>query len=282
MPTLSESKENSWLSSNFQTYLLLKPGARSSKISAALPKIVRDYVGTQLQAAMHTTFSDFEKSGNHFKMQLMPLRDIHLRSSKIAEMGQNGNIQYIYIFSAIALFILLIACVNFMNLSTARSAGRAREVGVRKVLGSPRKYLVFQFLTESVIVTFAAAMVALFTAYALLPLFNQLSGKELVVTPHILLFLFPMLFLMVLIIGCLAGSYPALFLSAFQPIQVLKGKLASGFKNSFLRSFLVVFQFAISIFLIIGTLVIYNQLKYIQNQYCPVKNRKDKNNGFWI
>ena len=266
MPTLNESKENSWLSSNFQTYLLLKPGAGPSKISAGLPKIVHDYVGAQLQEAMHTSFSDFEKNGNRFKMLLMPLNDIHLRSSKIAEMGQNGNIQYVYIFSAIALFILLIACVNFMNLSTARSAGRAREVGVRKVLGSPRKYLVLQFLTESVLVTFAAAMIAVFVAYALLPLFNQLSGKELIVTPHLLLILFPVLLIVILIIGCLAGSYPALFLSAFQPIQVLKGKLAGGFKNSFLRSFLVVFQFAISVFLIIGTLVIYNQLKYIQNK----------------
>jgi putative ABC transport system permease protein len=266
MPTLNESKENSWLSSNFQTYLLLKPGAAPSAISAALPKIVRDYVGTQLQSAMHTSLADFEKNGNRFKMQLTPLRDIHLRSNRIAEMGQNGNIQYIYIFSAIALFILAIACVNFMNLSTARSAGRAREVGVRKVLGSARKYLVFQFLTESVLVTFAAAMIAVFTAYVLLPVFNQLAGKELAVTPHMLLFLIPILLLAVLVIGCLAGSYPAFFLSAFQPIQVLNGKLASGFKNSFLRSFLVVFQFAISIFLIIGTLVIYNQLKYIQNK----------------
>jgi len=266
MPTLDESKNNSWLSSNFQTYLLLKPGAGPEKISAALPKIVYDNVGAQLQAALHIKFSDFEKSGNKFNMTLMPLADIHLRSRKIAEMGVNGNIQYVYIFSAIAMFILLIACVNFMNLSTARSAGRAREVGVRKVLGSPRKYLVYQFLTESILVTLAAAVIAVCAAYALLPLFNQLAGKELVVTPHLLLILLPVMLVLILVIGCLAGSYPALYLSGFQPIQVLKGKLAGGFKNGFLRSFLVVFQFAISIFLIIGTMVIYNQLTYIQNK----------------
>jgi len=266
MPTLNESKEDSWLSSNFQTYLLLKKGASPANISAALPKIVKDYVGAQLQAALHTSFDDFEKNGNRFKMLLMPLKDIHLHSSKIAEMGQNGNIQYVYIFSAIALFILLIACVNFMNLSTARSAGRAREVGVRKVLGSPRKYLIYQFLTESVLVTFAAALIAVFTACALLPLFNQLAGKELTITPHLLLILVPALLIAVLVIGCLAGSYPALFLSAFQPIQVLKGKISGGFKGGFLRSFLVVFQFSISIFLIIGTLVIYNQLNFIQHK----------------
>jgi len=266
MPTLSESRENTWLSSNFQTYLLLKPGAGPAKIAAALPKIVHDYVGSQLQAALHTSIEKFEKSGNRFSFSLMPLAYIHLRSNKIAEMGQNGNIQYVYIFSAVALFILLIACVNFINLSTARSAGRAREVGVRKVLGSPRKYLVYQFLTEAIIVAFIAALIAVFAAYLLLPLFNQVSGKQLTVTPHVLFILCPVLLAVVFIIGCLAGAYPALYLSAFQPVQVLKGKLAGGFRNSYLRSFLVVFQFAISIFLIIGTLVIYNQLKYIQNK----------------
>ena len=266
MPTLDESKENTWLSSNFQTYLLLKPGAGVAKIAAALPKIVHDYVGSQLQAALHTTLQNFEKNGNRFSFSIMPLADIHLRSNKIAEMGQNGNIQYVYIFSAVALFILLIACVNFINLSTARSAGRAREVGVRKVLGSPRKYLVYQFLTEAIIVAFAAALIALAAAYLLLPLFNQISGKQLVVTPDILFVLIPVLAAIILVIGCLAGAYPALYLSAFQPVQVLKGKLAAGFRNSYLRSFLVVFQFAISIFLIIGTLVIYKQLQYIQNK----------------
>jgi len=266
MPTLDESRENTWLSSNFQTYLLLKPGAGPAKIAAALPKIVHDNVGSQLQAALHTSMENFEKSGNRFSMSLMPLADIHLRSNKVAEMGQNGNIQYVYIFSAVALFILLIACVNFINLSTARSAGRAREVGVRKVLGSARKYLVYQFLTEAIIVAFIAEAIAVFAAYLLLPLFNQISGKQLVVTPHLLLILCPVLLAVVFVIGCLAGAYTALYLSAFQPVQVLKGKLASGFRNSYLRSFLVVFQFAISIFLIIGTLVIYNQLSYIQHK----------------
>ncbi len=182
------------------------------------------------------------------------------------EFEANGNISYVYIFSGIAIFILLIACVNFMNLSTARSANRAREVGVRKVLGSPRKYLIAQFLTESILVTLIGAFLAVFAAWAFLPLFNQLSGKELVVTAQILGWLIPALFIIIVVIGCLAGSYPALFLSGFQPIDVLKGKLAAGFKGGALRSFLVVFQFAISIFLIIGTLVIYNQLKYIQNK----------------
>jgi putative ABC transport system permease protein len=153
-----------------------------------------------------------------------------------------------------------------MNLSTARSSSRAREVGVRKVLGSPRKYLIAQFLTESIVVTLIGALIAVLAAWALLPLFNQMSGKDLEVTPQIISWLMPSLFVIIIVIGCLAGSYPALFLSGFQPIDVLKGKLASGFKGGMLRSFLVVFQFSISIFLIIGTLVIYTQLKFIRNK----------------
>jgi putative ABC transport system permease protein len=182
------------------------------------------------------------------------------------EFEANGSVQMVYIFSAIAVLILLIACVNFMNLSTARSANRAKEVGVRKVLGSARKNLIAQFLIESIMVTLVGAIIAVFAAWAMLGLFNNLSGKELTITPHILFWLLPSLLLFIIIIGCLAGSYPALYLSGFQPIQVLKGKLAAGFKGSMLRNALVVGQFVISIGLIIGTLVIYNQLKYIQNK----------------
>jgi len=266
MSSLAESRDDSWFSSNFNTYVLLKPGVDNKRFEAKLPDFFKAHAAAQLQSILHLTFAKFEEGGNYFRLNLTPLKQIHLQSSRVSELGMNGDIQYVYMFSAIAIFILLIACVNFMNLSTARSSNRAREVGVRKVLGSPRKYLVFQFLTESIILTLAGAIIAVFAAWLLLPLFNHMSGKELTVTPQILGWLLPLLFLLVVIIGCLAGSYPALFLSAFKPIDVLKGKLASGFKGGMLRSFLVVFQFAISIFLIIGTLVIYNQLKYIQNK----------------
>ncbi|TSJ43039.1 FtsX-like permease family protein [Mucilaginibacter corticis] len=266
MPGLDESKEDMWFSNNFQTYILLKKGADADKLNAKLSSFMRHRAGPQLQSILHLTFDDFEKGGNYYRLNLTPLKKIHLYSNKLSEIDANGNIRYVYIFSAIAIFILLIACVNFMNLSTARSTNRAREVGVRKVLGSPRKYLIAQFLTESVIVTLAAAVIGLVMAWLFLAHFNQIAGKELTVTPQILGWLVPVLFAMVIIIGALAGSYPALFLSGFNPIEVLKGKLAAGFKGGRLRSFLVVFQFAISIFLIIGTLVIYNQLKYIQNR----------------
>jgi len=266
MASTWQGKDDSWFSSNFNTYVLLRPGTDFNKFQAKIPAFFQRQAGPQMQSILHLTFAKFEQGGNYFRINFTPLTKIHLYSSREAELGMNGNIEFIYMFSAIALFILLIACVNFMNLSTARSANRAREVGVRKVLGSPRKYLIAQFLTESIIVTLIGAIIAFFAAWALLPLFNQMSGKDLTITVQTIVWIVPLMIGLVLIIGALAGSYPALFLSGFKPIEVLKGKLASGFKGGMLRNFLVVFQFSISIFLIIGTLVIYNQLKYIQNK----------------
>jgi putative ABC transport system permease protein len=266
MSSLADSKVNQWLRSNYSTYVLFKTAADHEKLAAAFPALLKKYSSTEMQTALKLTIDQFEKSGSYFKLNLIPLTSIHLHSAMSGEMGTNSNIQYVYIFSAIALFILLIACVNFMNLSTARSANRAREVGVRKVLGSSRTHLIAQFLTESFLVTLAAAVIATVAVIVLLPQFNNLANKELAITPQMFIWLIPMLLGMVVFIGILAGLYPAFFLSAFQPIHVLKGKLFNGLKSSWLRSSLVVFQFFISIFLIIGTLVIYNQLNYIQNK----------------
>ncbi len=262
----ADSREDAWLGNNYYTYVLLRPGASPAALQAKFPAFLQRHAGQQLQNAIHMDFATLEKSGNYFRFSLVPLKDIHLRSNSVAELLPGGSITYVYIFSAIAAFILILACINFMNLSTARSSNRAREVGVRKVLGSPRKYLIAQFLTESVMVTLAGAVLAVLAAWVLLPVFNEISGKELVVNGRLIRWMIPILLVFVVIIGCLAGSYPAFFLSAFQPIDVLKGKLARGFKGGGLRSFLVVFQFAISIFLITGTLVVYNQLKYIQSR----------------
>ncbi len=266
MPTLAESRETTWFNNNFSTYVLLRPGTDPETFRAKLPAFIVRHAGAELQALLHKDFKTFEKDGGYFRYNIIPLTDLHLRSASIDEIEPNGNISYVYIFSATAIFILLIACVNFMNLSTARSANRAKEVGVRKVLGSPRKALIAQFLTESILVTLAGAILAVLAAWGFLGLFNQISGKQLVVTGQILGWLLPAMLIIIVVVGCLAGSYPALFLSGFQPIQVLKGKLAGGFKGSGLRSILVVVQFAISIFLIVGTLVISNQLRYIQNK----------------
>ncbi|GAB2972652.1 ABC transporter permease [Mucilaginibacter puniceus] len=266
MVTWPDSRSNSWLQSNYNTYVLMRKGTDHKKLEAAFPQLLRKYSGQELQKAVGMDFDAFEKSGSYFRLNLLPLTDIHLHSNMTGEMGANGTTQYIYIFSAIALFILIIACVNFMNLSTARSANRAREVGVRKVLGSPRKYLIAQFLMESILITFAATLIAVIVAALLLPAFNNLADKNIIINLTTLSWLLPALLVGILVIGFLAGVYPALFLSAFQPVDVLKGKLANGFKAGGLRSFLVVFQFAVSIFLIIGTLVIYTQLKYMQNR----------------
>jgi putative ABC transport system permease protein len=251
----------SWQSFNTATYIMLKKGADPKKLESKFAALVR-----RKENSATFNYNKFEAKGNYIRLNLTPLADIHLHSNRQWELGINGDANYVYIFSAIAVFILILACINFMNLSTARSANRAREVGVRKVLGSSRKYLIAQFLSESLIVTLVATIVAVFLAWAALPWFSQLSGKVLTISSHTFAWLLPAMLIIVVIVGVLAGSYPAFFLSAFQPVQVLKGKLATGFKGSFLRSFLVVSQFSISIFLIIGTLVIYSQLNYIRNK----------------
>jgi putative ABC transport system permease protein len=266
MSTLAESRENAWLSNNFNTYVLLKQGADPQKFKAKLQLLMRKYAGPQLQSVLHVSFDELKKAGNKYDLNIIPLKDIHLKSTCVSELAPGGNVLYVYIFTAVAMFILLIACVNFMNLSTARSSNRAREVGVRKVLGSPRSSLIFQFLAESVMVTLIAAVLGVIAAYLFLPAFNNIADKSFSFNVASLSWLVPGMLVAVLVIGCMAGFYPAFFLSAFQPIEVLKGKLANGFKGSWLRSFLVVFQFSISIFLIIGTLVIYNQLQYIQHK----------------
>ena len=262
----ADSREDNWLSENYTTYILLKKEHPVPPTNKELDDLTNRHVEPQLQAIVHQGLDEFNKSGNFIRNNLTPLRDIHLHSNRIAELEANGSAQFVYIFTAIALFILIIACVNFMNLSTARSANRAKEVGVRKVLGSQRGDLVGQFLTESAIITVFSMLIALGLAWLMLPYFNQLAGKDM----HIRSFFEPSvvvaLLLLVPLVSVLAGIYPAFFLSAFQPVDVLKGKLSRGFKGSVLRNVLVVFQFAVSIILIIGTLVIYKQLHFIRNK----------------
>ncbi len=261
-----QGDDDQWLSNNWHSYILVRPGADRAFLQSRVDATVNKYLGLQLQQMLHTSIQDMQHQGAHFMYHLMPLEDIHLRSNKGYEMEPNGDINTVYIFSFIAILILVIACVNFMNLSTARSANRAKEVGIRKVAGSTKGHLITQFLTESVLLSFFSLLLALGIALLLLPMFNQLAGKELhagsLFSPRFL----ALLVLLVFLVGCLAGSYPAFYLSSFQPILVLKGKVASGFKGSILRSILVVGQFVISIGLIIGTIVIYNQLNYIRSR----------------
>jgi putative ABC transport system permease protein len=260
-------KDNdSWLSNNTFNYIKLKPGVSQAEMQKNVDATINKYIGRDLEQQLHSSLKDLENKGNHFMYHMMPLTDIHLRSDKSYEIEANGNVTYVYIFSVTAIFILFIACVNFMNLSTARSANRAKEVGIRKVAGSLRRHLITQFLTESVLLSFFSLLFAIGIAVLLVPLFNQLAAKEMSVTTLFSTWLFPVMITLVFLVGLLAGSYPAFYLSSFQPIDVLKGKVAKGFKNSWLRSGLVVFQFFISIMLIIGTIIIYNQLDFIRSR----------------
>ncbi|BAO76515.1 ABC transporter permease [Winogradskyella sp. PG-2] len=255
-----------YLSHNFHTYVLLKEGTDYRAFNKNFIEVIDKYLIPQAAQFMKVdSVEDFEASGNKLEYSLMPLTDVHLHSFRGVELSANGNIQYVYIFSAAALFILLIACINFMNLTTARSSGRAKEVGIRKVLGSEKKALIGQFLTESTLIAVLALFVGLIFVWLSLDWFNGISGKEMLMSsllsPKFLIFIFVLPF----IVGGLAGTYPAFFLSSFKPIKVLKGKLSTGNTKNTLRNFLVVFQFATSIILIVGTVVIYKQLNHIQN-----------------
>ena len=267
MTELAEAKRNEeWLSNNFNTYIVLREGTDPKKFEAKLGQLIYKYIAPLLRQVVNQSVEDFFKAGNSVSFSLTPLSDIHLHSNKTSELEANGNIQYVYIFTAVALFILLIACVNFMNLSTARSSNRAKEVGIRKVLGSLRGNLVSQFMLESILISFIAMLLAVGLAYLLLPVFNELSGKQMEIGLFSRPWLAPAMLGLVLVVGMLAGSYPAFFLSAFRPIAVLKGNVTAGFKTGWLRNSLVVFQFGISIFLLVGTTVIYRQLNYIHNR----------------
>ncbi|OIR00655.1 macrolide export ATP-binding/permease protein MacB [mine drainage metagenome] len=254
-------------SHNFHTYLLLKKGTDYKAFEKNFPQYIEKYVLPYVQQFIKiNSMDEFKKAGNRLDYSLIPLTKIHLYSDYSFELSPSGNIQYVYIFGAVAIFILIIACINFMNLSTARSANRAKEVGIRKVLGTERKTLVTQFLVESTITAFISLFIAIVIAYLVLPLFNNVAAKSLSINDLLSFKILPFIILLPFIVGLLAGSYPALFLSGFKPIVVLKGNANSGFKKSNLRNVLVVFQFTTSVILIIGTIIIYNQLHYIQTK----------------
>jgi putative ABC transport system permease protein len=212
------------------------------------------------------TIEEFYRGGGEFGYKLQPLTDIHLRSDLQFELEANGDIKYVYIFSTVAFFVLLIACINFMNLSTARSYRRAKEVGIRKVVGSEKSQIIRQFLFESVLVSLIAVIISIIMVKILLPLFNELSGKNLDINFVKSNLMIPGLIIITLIVGFLSGSYPAFVLSSFKPVSVLKTGITSGMTRSFLRKGLVVIQFSISIFIIVGTFIIYDQLSYISNR----------------
>ncbi|QNF32615.1 ABC transporter permease [Adhaeribacter swui] len=266
MAGLEEARQTTWMSNNFNTYLVLRSGYDYKQLQAKMPQVIEKYMGPEVQKALGISLKQFREKGDDVGLYLQPLTAIHLRSKLTNDLEPGGDVRYVYIFGAIALFMLLIASINFMNLSTAGASKRAREVGIRKVLGSVKKELVQQFLLESVLLSAIALVVAIILVYLALPFFNDLAGKELTLQFTDNLWLLPALLFFGLVVGVLAGSYPAFFLSSFQPVKVLKGTLTAGKESLSLRSGLVVFQFFISVALMIGTTVVYQQLNYIQNK----------------
>ena len=258
----ANATSDTWLGGSYHTYLLLRPGTDIKKMEARFPAMVEKYMGPQILQQMGLSLKQFTSKGNSLGFALQPLKDIHLNSNTTTEFEPGGNATYVYIFGGVAIFMLIVACINFINLSTAGASKRAKEVGVRKVAGSGKLQLISQFLSESVLITFFALFIAFALVQLALPAFNNISGKHLSfdVKP-ILAFIG-----LGLLVGVVAGIYPAFYLSSFKPIAVLKGKLTSSNKSFGLRSGLVVFQFFISVALIIGTIVVYQQMKYIQNK----------------
>lgn len=245
------------------TYLLLAPGANPQSLEAKFPIIIDKYVSGEIGRLFGQSFKDFTTSGNGYHYYLQPLRKIHLTSDLEAEFSANGSMQSVYIFSITAAFILFLACINFINLSTARSVERAKEVGMRKTFGSEKQALILQFLVESVLMSFISLIIALGLMFALIPLFNQLSGKNLSLTYFIQPLRLLLIIAFAVVVGILAGLYPALVLSSFKPILVLKGRFKSNKYGLALRNGLVIFQFAISVILIISTIIVNQQMAYM-------------------
>jgi putative ABC transport system permease protein len=266
MEGLAESKNNNWIGGPYNTYILLRKGADPQALESKLPLMVEKYLLPQAASVLGKIFiEDFKSGGNRLTLKLRPLLNIHLHSNMQNELGANNDIAYVYLLIAVALFILVIACINFMNLATARSATRAREVGIRKVIGSNKKMLIIQFLVESIILCIVSFVLALAFTEIILPGFNNFVGFTLRIPWDHVTFYIAIIFAVV-IIGMAAGLYPALVLSGFKPVTVLKGVLARSSNSFFLRGALVVFQFFISIFMIIVTIAMSQQMNYIRTK----------------
>jgi putative ABC transport system permease protein len=255
-----------WVFNDFYTYLLLREDANPEDLENKLFPLVKARIDPFLRGVLGISADQFLQGGGDFRYYLQPLTDIHLHSHLDFELEPNGDIIYVYIFSIIALGILLIACINFINLATARSTMRAREVGVRKTIGSTRSQIMRQFFLETIMLTILAMCLSWILAALILPFFNQFVGKYLTLPFLTHWWGIPLLLGFALLIGIFAGFYPAFFLASFRPVEVLKGDQFRGSRRSILRTSLVIIQFAISAILIIATLTVQSQLAYIQNK----------------
>jgi len=260
---VSKKEESFWTSSPSSTYILMKEGASPKKVDAKLKKLVSEYVIPEIEEMSGRSYASVPGE-NFFSFYLQPLSDVHFTPELHGQFEAGTHKGYIYLFTFISLLILVIACVNYMNLSTARSATRAREVGLRKVVGATRKQIILQFMTESVLFSF----IALFLSFVILELlirpFNRFSGMDLDVFYLDTWYLVPSLFLGALIIGLFSGSYPSFYLSSFNVLSIMKRKQFEGMRNTHFRGFLVLSQFTISIILALCSMIILQQVKFFQ------------------
>ncbi|MDX1672270.1 MAG: ABC transporter permease [Balneolaceae bacterium] len=255
-----------YISFSSYTYLELANNSEPGAVESKIPDVVKKYASGQIERQLGLSYEDYVEAGNGYNYYLQPIDDIYLHSNLENEIKANGSITYVYIFVFLSVFILIIAVINFVNLATARSVERAKEVGVRKVLGSLRKQLISQFLTESVFLSILSTILALGVIQIILPYFNAILGDQFDMSILISGWMPFLLITIMLATGIFAGLYPAFYISSQDPVEVMKGQFKSNRKGRWLRNGLVVFQFAVSIIMIAGTLIIFNQMEYIQNK----------------
>ena len=273
LSTLGDSRGTMWVNHNYHTYVVLKEGTDPAEFETRLQEMVVKYVGPLITQVLGIDLDQFRASGNSYGYRLQKLTDIHLHSDLQYELEPNGNPLYVYIFLVAAILILVIAAVNFMNLATARSAVRAREVGLRKVAGSSRSQLIFQFLTESVLLSLISLVVAVFLVYLLLPEYNNLIRLRLEFDVFSRGWLIPLLVAFAFLVGIVAGSYPAFVLASFRPAAVFSSDKKLGSRKSSLRSLLIVFQFTVTIVILIGTIVVNRQLNLCRTRILVLERR---------
>ncbi len=267
METWEWSHQTRWVSNSLFSYVKLVPGADPAEVEKSMHAMSDKYVGPEIEMVTGMKLKDWrENGGGDYAYYMQPMTNIRLHNVTDGNIEATGDIAYVYLLSVVSIFIIAIACINFMNLATARSAGRAKEVGIRKTVGAPKARLVIQFLMESVIITTISMILAIGVLYVALPFFNQITEKSIQFNYIFSAVSIVSIFAVIIIVGLLAGSYPAFYLTSFKPTEVLKGRIRQGAKGGWIRSSLVVFQFFISVSLIVSTIVIYKQLKMVQEK----------------
>jgi putative ABC transport system permease protein len=264
--TMPVANSTIWISNSFSTYLLLKSTTSNTTVADKIPAMLEKYVGPELQQIMGISIQNFMNQGNKYNFFLQKLTDIHLDPSIQSEFKPAADPKYLYIFASISILVVLIAAINFMNLATAQATRRAKEVGIKKVGGSSRGILVYQFMAESFILSFIALLIPIIVIWLTLPYFNNLLGTQLKLNLFTQWYTIPGLLAFMIMVSIMSGGYPAFYLSSFNPVDVLKGSGKGNMQNVTLRRILVVFQFAVSVLLITGTMVMYRQIFYMLNK----------------